>query len=175
MIRSFEGIKPQIGEGVYIDDTAVVIGNVVVGDESSIWPQTVVRGDVNTITIGSKTNIQDGSILHVSHSGPYNPDGADLVIGDLVTIGHKVLLHACHIGNACLIGMGSIVMDRVTIQDQVILAAGSLVPENKILEQGHLYLGSPAKKIRKLTETEKERLVYSAQHYVSLKNRTLQT
>ena len=171
MIREFEGLLPTIGESSYVDDSAVVIGNVVIGDNCSVWPLTAIRGDVNIIRIGNNTNIQDGSVLHVSHASPSNPKGAQLHVGDEVTVGHKVLLHGCRVGNQCLIGMGSIVMDNAIIEDQVMLGSGSLVAPGKRLESGFLYLGSPAKKIRPLTDAEKENLVYSAAHYVSLKQR----
>lgn len=171
MIRDFEQVSPTIGESSYIDETAVVIGDVVIGDFSSVWPLAVIRGDVNIIRIGNHTNIQDGSVLHVSHAAPSNPEGAELHVGDHVTVGHKVLLHGCRIGNQCLIGMGSIVMDKVIIEDQVMLGSGSLVSPGKRLESGFLYLGSPAKKIRPLTNAEKKNLSYSATHYVSLMQR----
>lgn len=171
MIRDFEGISPAIGESSYIDPSAVVIGDVVIGDYSSVWPLTAIRGDVNIIRIGHHTNIQDGSVLHVSHASPLNPKGAELHIGDAVTIGHKVLLHGCRVGHQCLIGMGSIIMDNAIIEDQVMLGSGSLVPPGKRLASGFLYLGSPAKPIRPLTDEEKTSLKYSAAHYVSLMQR----
>jgi carbonic anhydrase/acetyltransferase-like protein (isoleucine patch superfamily) len=171
MIRNFEGISPTIGESSYIDDSAVVIGDVVIGNNCSVWPLTAIRGDVNIIRIGNNTNIQDGSVLHVSTVNPPITDGAELHVGDEVTVGHKVLLHGCRVGNQCLIGMGSIVMDDAVIEDQVMLGAGSLVPPRKRLESGFLYLGNPAKKIRPLTDSEKTDLVTAAAHYVLLKQR----
>ena len=161
---------PTFGNNIYIDPQACVIGKVTIGDDSSVWPMSVIRGDVESIRIGHSTNVQDGSVLHVTHDGPYSDGSRGLDIGDQVTIGHKVLLHACTIGNRCLIGMGSIVMDNVVIQDEVLLAAGSLVPPNKILEGRSLYKGNPAKKIRNLTQDEIEMLEYSAKHYVRVKN-----
>ena len=171
MIRPFEDKLPKISDSCYIDHSAEVIGDVEIGDQSSVWPITTIRGDVNFIRIGHSSNIQDGSVLHVSHAGDYNPKGAPLIIGDYVTVGHKVLLHACTIGNDCLVGMGSIVMDEAIVEDQVIIGAGSLVPPNKVLESGYLYLGNPIKQIRPLKPAEFEFLRYSAEHYVRLKNR----
>lgn len=172
-IRTFENKKPNIGANVYVDPSAVVIGEVSIGEDSSIWPMAVLRGDVNSITIGSSCSIQDGAILHVTHDGPYTPGGRPLILGDGITVGHKAVLHACTINDYCLIGMNAIILDNVVVQKNVILAAGSLVPPNKSLEAGHLYLGNPARAIRKLTTQEIEHLHYSAAHYVRLKNRHL--
>ncbi|MDH3630895.1 MAG: gamma carbonic anhydrase family protein [Gammaproteobacteria bacterium] len=168
MIRSFRDTIPSIGENSYIDESAVVIGDVVIGENCSVWPLTVIRGDINKIRIGDKTNIQDGSVLHVTHRGDYSPDGAELHIGNEVTIGHKALLHGCRIGNQCLIGMGSIITDDATIEDKVIIGSGSLVPPGKVLESGYLYLGNPVTQKRTLTEREIEYLSYVAGHYVLL-------
>lgn len=171
MIRSFQGITPAIGKGVYVDESAQVIGDVTIGEDSSVWPLTVIRGDVNKITIGARTNIQDNSCLHVTHDGPYTPGGVALVIGDEVTVGHGVILHACTIGDRCLIGMGAIVMDKVVMEDECFVAAGSVVPPNKRLKRRWLYRGSPAVAVRELTAQEIENLTYSAAHYVRVKNR----
>ena len=168
MIRSFADKQPSIGNGSFVDESAVIIGDVIIGANSSVWPLCVIRGDVNIIRIGDSTNIQDGSILHVSHQGPFNDSGAELHIGDEVTVGHKALLHGCRIGNQCLIGMGSIVMDNAVVEDQVMIGSGSLVPPGKRLEAGYLYLGNPASQRRKLTDSELEYLRYSAQHYAQL-------
>ena len=173
MIRSFENIHPQIGDDCYIDDNADVIGDITLGAHCSVWPMTVIRGDVNKIRIGQRSNIQDGSILHVSHAGEYNPEGAALAIGYDVTVGHKVILHGCSIGNLCLIGMGSIVMDDAVIEDQVMLGAGSLVAPGKTLHSGYLYLGSPCKRARALSQREIDYLRYSAEHYVRIKDKYL--
>jgi carbonic anhydrase/acetyltransferase-like protein (isoleucine patch superfamily) len=169
MIRSFRGVTPRIGENSYIDESAVVIGDVEMGDNCSVWPLTVIRADINKIRIGNETNIQDGSVLHVTHKGPFSPDGAELHIGDQVTVGHKVLLHGCRIGNQCLIGMGSIVTDNVHIEDRVMIGSGSLVPPNKVLESGYLYFGNPVVQKRPLSEREIEFLSYVAGHYVLIK------
>jgi carbonic anhydrase/acetyltransferase-like protein (isoleucine patch superfamily) len=169
MIRSFRGVTPRIGENSYIDESAVVIGDVVMGENCSVWPLTVIRADINKIRIGNYTNIQDGSVLHVTHKGPFSPDGAELHIGNQVTVGHKVLLHGCRIGNQCLIGMGSIVTDNAVIEDRVMIGSGSLVPPNKVLASGYLYLGNPVVQKRPLNEREIEFLSYVAGHYVLMK------
>ena len=169
-LRSYNGKMPELGPGAYVDETAVVIGDVALGEDSSIWPMTVVRGDVNTIRIGARTNIQDNSVLHVTHDGKYTPGGYSLSVGDDVTAGHRVILHACTVGDLCLIGMGSIIMDGAVLESKVMLAAGSLVPGGKRLESGYLYMGSPVKQVRELTDEEIESLQYSADHYVEVKN-----
>jgi len=170
-IRNFENHKPTIADSAYIDEQAVVIGDVVIGEDVSVWPTSVIRGDVNSIRIGSKTNVQDGSVLHVTHDSEYAPGGYPLKIGEGVTIGHKVILHACTIGDYCLVGMGSTVLDGAILEDKVMLGANSLVSPGKVLESGYLYLGSPATKARKLKDSELAWLEYSAAHYVVLKNR----
>jgi len=182
MIRKFENHKPNIHTSAYIDETALVSGEVAIGEDSSVWPMTVIRGDVNFIQIGKRTNIQDASVLHVTHaSNEYSIKVTDsqigypLIIGDDVTVGHKALLHACTIGNRVLVGMGSIIMDGVVIEDETMIAAGSLVPPKKTLQSGYLWVGSPAKKARELTKKEKSYLKYSAEHYVRLKARTENT
>ena len=171
MIRNFSGISPTITESSYIDPSAIIIGDVVIGANCSIWPLTVIRGDVNIIRIGDNTNIQDGSVLHVSHASEFNPDGAELHIGNQVTVAHKVLLHGCRIGNRCMIGMGSIVMDDAIIDDDVMLGAGSLVPPGKHLKSGFLYLGNPVRQIRELNGRDMKFLTYLAEHYVSAKQK----
>jgi len=164
---------PVIGRGVYVDETALVIGRVTLAEDVSLWPYVVARGDVNAIVIGARSNIQDLSVLHVTHDGPYSPGGLPLVIGEDVTVGHQCLLHACRIGDRCLIGMGSIVMDGAVLEAEVLVGAGSLVSPGKLLEAGNLYRGNPAKKARALTSQELEMLRYSAAHYVRLKNQYL--
>ena len=172
-IRVFNGITPTVAATAYIDDTALVLGNVSVGEDSSLWPMAVARGDVHAITIGRRTNIQDGSVLHVTQDNEFNPGGYPLVIGDDVTVGHNVTLHACTIEDLCLIGMGSTILDGAIIRRLTMVGAGSLVTPGKELESGYLYLGSPAKKVRPLTERELAYLPFSADHYVTLKNRHL--
>lgn len=169
-IRTYRGKTPSFGERVFVDTSAVVIGDVEIGADSSVWPLVVIRGDMHRIRIGARTSVQDGSVLHITHAGPFNPDGFPLTIGDEVTIGHKVLLHGCSIGSRILVGMGSIVMDGAVIEDEVILGAGSLVPPGKVLESGFLYVGSPVKKARPLTDKERAFFSYTAGNYVKLKD-----
>jgi len=172
-LRPWHGTLPTLGQRVYVDESAVVIGQVTLADDASVWPLTTVRGDVNSIHIGARSNVQDNSVLHVTHDGPYSPGGMPLVIGEDVTIGHGVILHACTIGDRCLIGMGSIVMDKAVIESDVLLAAGSMVPPGKLLKSGHLYRGSPAQLVRALEPKELENLLYSARHYVKIKDQYL--
>lgn len=172
-VRPFEDQQPRLGVRVWVDPAAVVIGRVDIGDDASLWPMAVARGDVNAIRIGARSNIQDGSILHVTHDGPYSPGGMPLVIGDDVTVGHRVMLHACTVGERCLLGMSSTIMDGAVLEQDVFLAAGSLVPPGKRLEARSLYRGSPARRVRALSEDELEMLRYSAAHYVRLKDRYL--
>ncbi len=168
-IRTYQGMTPQLGERVFVDESAVVIGDVHLGADSSVWPLTVIRGDMHSIRIGARSSVQDGSVLHITHAGPFNPDGFPLIIGDEVTIGHQVTLHGCTLGNRILIGMGSIVMDGAVIEDEVVLGAGSLVPPGKRLLSGFLYVGSPARQARALTDQERAYFSYSASNYVALK------
>lgn len=172
-IRSFERHTPIIDRSAYIDPLAMVCGQVTIGADSSIWPMAVVRGDIHTIHIGARTSIQDGSVLHVTHDSYHNPGGHPLNIGNGVTVGHRVILHGCTIQDHCLIGMGSTVMDGALIEPYVILGANSLVSPGKRCEGGYLWVGSPAKKVRPLSQEEREFLTYSAQAYVKLKNRYL--
>ncbi|QEL66390.1 hypothetical protein OTERR_29140 [Oryzomicrobium terrae] len=161
---------PQLGERVYLHPSAQVIGDVTIGADSSLWCNTVVRGDVNRIVIGTCSNVQDLAMAHVSHKTADKPEGSPLIIGDYVTIGHAAILHGCTIGNECLIGMGTIVMDDAVIADRVMVGAGSLVPPGKMLESGMLYTGRPVRAVRPLTEAEIAYLKYSAEHYVRVKN-----
>ena len=170
MIRSFNNIEPKIDKTAYVDEQSTVIGNVTIGKDSAIWPQVVVRGDINSIKIGDRTNIQDGSILHVTHASEFCPSGYALSIGNDVTVGHSAVIHACTIKDTVLIGMGSIILDGATINSECMLAAGSLVGPGKELESGYLYVGSTAKKLRELSDRELDFLLYSAKGYVDLKN-----
>jgi carbonic anhydrase/acetyltransferase-like protein (isoleucine patch superfamily) len=169
-IRTYQNHTPTLGERAFVDSSAVVIGDVEIGADSSVWPLTVIRGDMHRIRIGERTSVQDACVLHITHAGPFNPDGFALLIGDDVTIAHKVMLHGCKVGNRILIGMGSIVMDGAVVEDDVIIGAGSLVPPGKRLESGFLYVGSPVKQVRPLTDKERAFFTYSAANYVKLKD-----
>lgn len=170
-VRRFEQHVPRIDPDAWLDPACLVIGDVVIGSGSSLWPGVVVRGDIHRIRIGRDTNIQDGCVLHNSHDGPFLPGGAPLIIGDRVTVGHKTILHGCEIGDDCLIGMGAIVMDRVTVEPGVMVGAGALIPPGRRLRSGHLYTGSPAREARALTDREKDYFAYSANYYVELARR----
>ena len=169
-IRSYKGIMPTIDNTAFIDNSAVVIGLVTIAANASIWCNVVIRGDVSNISIGKNTNIQDLTMLHVTHYNPNNPPDYPLVIGDNVTVGHSCCLHACTIKNNVLVGMGTTILDNATIEPNVIIGAGSLVVSNKTLESGYLYFGNPLKQIRKLTDAEISHIQYSADHYVALMN-----
>ena len=149
-IRTFENIAPQIADSAYVDETALVIGAVRIDEDVSLWPKVVARGDVNTIEIGARTNIQDGTILHVSHDSEFEPGGFPLTIGADITVGHQAILHGCSVEDHCLIGMAATVMDGALLRSGVILGAGSLVPPGRELEGGYLWVGSPARKVRPL-------------------------
>ena len=169
-IRPFRQKHPQLGEQVWVDATSVIIGDVKIGADSSVWPYAVIRGDMHSIRIGQRCSIQDGSVLHITHAGPFNPDGFPLTLGDDVTVGHQVTLHGCTLGSRILVGMGATVMDGAVIEDEVVLGAGSLVPPGKTLKSGYLYVGSPAKAVRPLSDQEKSYFTYTANNYVNLKN-----
>lgn len=172
-IRPYQDKRPLLGERVYVDPSAVVIGDVELGADSSVWPLAVIRGDMHRIRIGARTSVQDGSVLHITHAGPFNPDGFALTVGDEVTVGHKVTLHGCTLGSRILVGMGAIIMDGAVVEDEVVIGAGTLVPPAKRLESGYLYVGSPARQARPLTEKERAFFSYSAQNYVKLKDQYL--
>ena len=174
-IRPYNGILPTLGERAYIDPAASVIGDVVLGDDVSVWPFTVIRGDVNFVRIGARTNVQDGTVVHVSHDGPHAKlGGFATVIGADVTIGHKAIVHACRIGDASLIGMGAIVLDGVVVEPNGFVGAGALVSPGKVVRSGELWLGNPARCVRRLGQEEIDALLYSAGHYVRLKDDYLQ-
>ncbi len=172
-MRAFQQIEPCCGVGVYIDEAATVIGAVNLGDDVSIWPGAVLRGDVNNITVGARSNIQDNSVCHVTHQYAELPEGYPLIIGEDVTVGHAAVLHGCTIGDRCLIGIGVIILDGVMVEPEVMIAAGALVPPGKVLMSGYLYVGSPAKAVRPLTDKERAHFTYSANHYLKLKNEYL--
>lgn len=166
-IRRFKEFVPHIPASAWVDPAATVIGNVTLGEQASLWPGVVARGDIHRIVIGARSNVQDGSILHVTSENPHTrPGGFELVLGDDVTVGHGVILHGCTIGNRVLVGMGAIVLDGAIIEDDTVIGAGSLVPPGKRLEGGFLWIGSPVKQARPLTERERESLVFSARHYI---------
>lgn len=170
-IRTYQGITPIVPSSAFVDEMALITGDVTLGDDASIWPMSVARGDVHRIVVGARTNIQDGSVLHVTQPNRFTPSGYPLHIGNDVTVGHRVILHGCTVEDCALIGMGSTVLDGAIIRSQVLLGAGSLVPPGKDLEGGYLWMGSPVKKIRPLTEHEMAFFAYSAAHYVTLKNK----
>ncbi len=160
MLRPYKGIVPTIAAGVFIEDTAVVIGDVVIGPSSSVWFNAVIRGDVHAIRIGARTNIQDLSLLHVTHNT------YPLTLGDDITVGHHVVLHGCTIGNRVLVGMGAIIMDGVVIEEDCIIGAGALVTGGQRIPSKSLVVGSPARIKRSLSEAEMLWIKTSAQNYV---------
>ena len=169
-IRSYLEHSPTIDSSCYVDDMSVVIGDVQLAENVSVWPFAVIRGDVNSIRIGKNSNVQDHCMLHVSHKNQSKPNGSPLMIGEDVTVGHHVTLHGCTIGNRVLVGINTVVLDDVIIEDDVIIGAGSLVPPRKVLKSGFLYVGSPVQQVRPLTEKELELLSYSALRYVKVKD-----
>jgi len=174
-LRSFGDKSPSLGERVLIDPSAVVLGDVELGDDVSIWPQVTVRGDMHRIRVGARTSVQDGSVLHITHAGPYNPEGWPLEVGRDVTVGHGAILHGCVIGDRVLVGMGAVVMDGAVVEHDVVIGAGALVTPGKLLRSGYLYAGSPAREMRALNATEMDYFVYSANNYVALKDRHIAT
>lgn len=169
-IRPYLSLHPKIENRVFIDPTSTIIGAVDLADDVSIWPLVAIRGDVNYVSIGARSNIQDGTVIHVTHKSASNPEGLPTIIGKDVTVGHKAMLHGCTIGDRVLIGMGSIILDGAIVEDDVIIGAGSLVSPGKRLESGYMYFGSPARQVRLLTEEEKAGLLYSANNYVRWKD-----
>ena len=170
MIRDYKGYTPVLGNAVFVDASAVIVGDITLADDVSIWPQVAARGDVNKIRIGARTNVQDGTVLHVTRRSETHPNGFPLIIGDDVTIGHQCMLHGCILGNRILVGMGAIIMDGTLVQDDVFIGAGTVVPPNKILRSGYLYVGNPMKEARRLNPKEVDFLKQSAVNYVALKN-----
>jgi carbonic anhydrase/acetyltransferase-like protein (isoleucine patch superfamily) len=172
-IRSYKGMTPVLGVKVYVDPAATVIGNVTLGDDTSVWPGAVIRGDMHKIIIGNRSNIQDNAVLHITHASAFNPKGWPLTVGDDVIIGHGAILHGCTIGSRILVGNGAIVNDGAVIEDEVIIGAGTVVPPGKKLESGNIYVGSPCRLLRQTTETESAFFVYSPANYVLLKDQYL--
>src|SRR5690606_33876278 len=172
-IRSYRNHTPRLGERAFVDASAVLIGDIELGADSSVWPLTVIRADMHRIRIGARTSIQDGCVLHITHAGLHSPRAFPQIIGDEVTVSNKVTLHGCTLGNRILVGMGTIVMDGVVVEDEVVIGAGSLVPPGKRLESGYLYVGSPAKKAHPLTDEERAYFTYTANNYVKLKDQHL--
>ena len=163
MLRTYRGHAPRIADSAYIDPQAVIIGDVTIAADSSVWPCVVIRGDVHFIRIGSRTNIQDGCVLHVMR------DMHPLILGDNVTVGHGVVLHGCTIESRCLIGMGSIILNGAKIGTGSIIAAGTLVPERTIVPPGSLFIGQPGKLRRTLTAEDLDSIDRYAQRYVEYK------
>lgn len=168
-VRSYRDIAPTLGPGAWIDPTALVIGRVTLGEDVSIWPFVLIRGDVNYVSIGARSNVQDSSIIHVSRPSPGNPEGWPTILGEDVVVGHKVALHGCRIADRVLVGIGAIVLDGVQVESDVIIGAGSVVTPGKRLESGYLYVGNPARQSRALTEQEFARIPKMARDYTLLK------
>lgn len=168
-LRSYCNISPKLEDGAWVDDSAVVIGKCELGQDVSIWPNATLRGDVNDIKIGDRSNIQDGVVVHTTHQSDITK-GSKCIVGKDVTVGHNAVLHGCIIEDECLIGMGAVVLDNAVVKKHVLVGANSLVPPGKVLESGYLYVGSPVKQARPLTDEEKAFFKYSADHYVKLKN-----
>lgn len=170
MIHTYKGTKPTIGENSWIAPSADVVGDVACGTDCSIWFGCVVRGDVHYIKIGDRVNIQDLSMIHVTHYKKADKsDGNPTIIGDDVTIGHRVMLHGCTIENACLIGMSATILDGAVIGKESIVGAGALVTKNKVFPPRSLIMGSPAKVVRELYDAEIQELYASARRYVEFK------
>ena len=172
-IRSFQNKVPSQGERVFVDPASTVIGEVALGNDSSVWPGAVVRGDMHRIVIGARTSVQDNAVLHITHDSAFNPGGFPLTLGDDVTVGHQAMLHGCTIGDRVMIGMQTMIMDGAVVESDVMLAAGSLVSPGKRLASGWLYRGRPARAVRELTAKEIEFLPYVAGNYVKLKDQYL--
>ena len=172
-LRAYRGVLPTLGARVYVDPAATVIGAVTLDDDVSIWPGAVLRGDVERIRVGARSNVQDGAVLHVTHDGPYTPGGSPCIVGADVTIGHGAVIHACALGDCCLVGMHATVLDGAVINRHAFIGAGALVPPGKVVGEGELWIGNPARCVRRLDDKQIEALLYSARHYVKLKDEYL--
>lgn len=170
MTNSYLNQSPTLGSGVWVHSQATVLGAVTLGDDCSVWPQAVIRGDMHTISIGRATSVQDNAVLHITHASDFNAEGHPLIIGNEVTIGHSAVLHGCRIGDRVLVGIGAIVLDGAMVEDEVVIGAGTLVPPGKRLASGYVYMGSPCRQVRPITEQERRFFQYSAGNYVKLKN-----
>lgn len=169
-IRTYQNHTPTLGQRVYVDPAATVIGRVELADDVSIWPGAVLRGDVHFIRVGARSNVQDGAIVHVTHDGPHSPGGFPTVIGEGVTVGHGAVIHACTLGDYCLIGMHATVLDGAVVEKYGFVGAGSLIPPGKVVGERELWLGNPARCVRLLSDKQIEQLYYSADHYVRIKD-----
>ncbi|EVT69303.1 gamma carbonic anhydrase family protein [Stenotrophomonas indicatrix] len=172
-LRPFRDKMPVLGQRVYVDPACTIIGDVELADDVSIWPGTVIRGDVNFVRIGARTNVQDGTIIHVSHHSPYNKAGYPTLIGEGVTVGHGCIIHACSIGDYSLIGMGACILDGARVERHGFVGAGAVLGPGKVVGEGELWVGNPARPARTLSDKEIESLHYSADHYVRLKDEYL--
>jgi carbonic anhydrase/acetyltransferase-like protein (isoleucine patch superfamily) len=168
-LRPFRDIRPRLAAGAWVDPTALVIGDVELGPDVSIWPMAVLRGDGNHIRIGARSNVQDGSVFHVDPPQPGHDRGWPIEVGEDVVVGHQAMVHGCTIGNRVLVGIGAVLLDGVVVEDDVLIGAGSIVTPGKRLESRGLYVGNPVRRVRELTDAELARIVQGAAHYVELK------
>ena len=173
-VKPYQGRLPAIGERAWLDPLCVVVGDVELGDDVSVWPFAAIRGDVHWIRVGARTNVQDNAVLHVTHDGRYTPGGFPLEVGSDVTIGHAAILHGCRVGDGCLVGMGAVVMDGAVLEDGCMVAAGAVVTPGTVVRAGTLVRGNPAREARPLSDEEREMIRYNAAHYVRLKDRYLE-
>lgn len=172
-LRSFRGMVPRLGKRVYVDAAATVIGDVVLGDDVSVWPGAVIRGDMHSIRIGNRSNVQDNAVLHITHASDFNPGGWPLTIGDDVVVGHRAILHGCTLGDRILVGNGAVVNDGAVVENEVIIGAGCVVPPGRTLHSGYIYIGNPCRQGRPISERERKFFRYSPANYVKLKDQYL--
>ena len=171
-VRQLGQHAPILGERCYVDSRATVIGDVVLGRDVSVWPGAVIRGDLEPIKIGERSNVQDNAVLHTSQQSPLHA-ACPLIVGSEVIIGHSAVLHGCSIADNVLIGISAVILDNAVVQSQVIVAAGSIVPPGKLLQSGFVYAGNPCKPIREITDKERVFLTWSPQKYIELKDKYL--